>query len=107
MQRFSLLCFIILSLSACQSQSGWFDYSRPASLDLTPPPGTPEFQQGWTDGCSASLASINTDVNLMLASHKYKIDGDLWSQSPRYKTAWKDAYYFCSYHMFTWLMNTY
>ena len=106
MRYVSLLLLMIL-LGGCQSQSGWFDYSRPASMNITPPPGTPEFQQGWSDGCRAAIASINTDMNLMLASHKYKIDGQLWAQSKRYKTAWKDAHYYCAYHMFTWLMNTY
>lgn len=99
--------FLIFLLSGCQSQEGWFDYSRPASLKLTPPPGTPEYQQGWSEGCKSALATVNTDVNLMLASYEYKIDGDLWKTNKRYRTTWKDAYYYCSYHMFTWLMQKY
>ncbi len=106
MRLLTVLALVFL-LSGCQSQAGWFDYSRPANLNVTPPPGTPEYQQGWTDGCNGALAAVNTDVNLLLASRKYKIDGELWNSSKRYKAAWKDAYYYCSYNMFTWLQNTY
>ncbi|PIR39247.1 MAG: hypothetical protein COV35_01655 [Alphaproteobacteria bacterium CG11_big_fil_rev_8_21_14_0_20_39_49] len=105
--RILFLVISIIILNGCQSDSGRFDYSRPANLNTTPPAGTPEFQQGWKDGCNGALASVNTDINLLLASRKYKMDGKLWNSSPRYKQAWKDAYYYCAYNMFTNLMNTY
>lgn len=97
---------LMILLSACQSKDGWFDYSRPATLDTTPPPGPVEYQLGWNDGCNSGLAAVNTSMNLMLASHTYKIDGNGW-QNPKYKSAWKDAYYYCTYHMFSSMMNTF
>lgn len=101
-----LLLVALFALGGCRSNSGVFDYTRPATLPIQPPAGSIPYQTGWKQGCESALASINTDMNLILASYSYHIDGNLWTQSKPYKMAWKDAYYFCSYHMFTWLMNT-
>jgi hypothetical protein len=103
-----ILSIVLISMIVgCKSNNGWFDYSRPANLNVTPPPGTTEYKMGWTDGCNSALSAINTDINLILASRKYRIDASLWGSNKRYKQAWKDAYYYCSYNMFTNLMNTY
>lgn len=95
--------FLVL-LVACNGR--YITYSRPYSLNITPPEGTPQFRLGYQHGCESALSGVNTTANLMAKSHRYYINGRLWKESERYKTGWNDAYNYCMYHMFTFLMNT-
>ncbi len=87
-------------LSACA-----MNLTKPMHLDMTPPEGPPEYQQGWIDGCSSGLSSVNTNINQYVGSYVYTINDNLW-QNRNYKIMWKDAYRFCTYFMFSnFMMN--
>ncbi|MDA0617328.1 MAG: hypothetical protein O3A66_01235 [Proteobacteria bacterium] len=94
-------------MNACTVLNGRsLSMTRPFSLNITPPSGSPQYKMGWSNGCESGLAAVNTTVNLMAKTHRYYINGQLWNYNPEYKTAWKDGYNHCTYHMFTFLLNS-
>jgi hypothetical protein len=97
---------LVLALNSCTVGGRYMSYGKPFSLNTTPPSGTPQFRLGWQHGCSSALSGVNTTASLMAQTHRYYIHGKLWNDGGRYKTGWKDGYNYCSYHMFTFLMNT-
>ena len=98
---------LILGLmNSCTVLNGrYITPTRPFSLNINPPPGTPQFRLGWQHGCESALSGVNTTANLMAGTHRYYINGQLWNENERYKTAWNDAYNYCVYHMFSFLQN--
>jgi hypothetical protein len=95
--------FVLLVLSISTTACSGLSLKTPATLDMTPPDGPPEYQQGWLDGCTSGLSTVNTNANLFFGSHEYTLDAELWKQN-LYRIVWKDAYNFCTYHMFSNLL---
>ena len=55
---------------------------------------SPEFQQGWHDGCETGMASgSNTFYKMFYRNNK--VDGYKMAGSPEYKVAWGNAYWYC------------
>ena len=55
---------------------------------------SPEFQQGWRDGCETGMASgSNTFYKIFYRNNK--VDGYKMAESNDYKTAWSNAYWYC------------
>ena len=60
---------------------------------------TPEFRQGWEDGCETGSASIANYFHKMMVYDSVKVDGYKITQSTDYKTAWNFAWWYCYRHM--------
>ena len=87
---FSLL---LLPLGGCTILSG---VMKPASLSLTPPPGPPEYQQGWRDGCETGIAGYG---NAFLKTFHRATQDPVLAQNKVYYQVWKDAYNYCATYM--------
>ena len=70
-----------------------FSFTKPFTLDMTPPPGPPEYQQGFSDGCESGYSGYATGFNKVFWD--WKQDSEL-AQTPIYYKIWKDAYSYCS-----------
>lgn len=93
-----LVAVMLAGLSACTGVNHTLDLTKPLSLDMNPPPGPAAYQQGWVDGCNSGLASTNTQVQLLLATHTFTLDSRFPADSLYYR-AWKTAFNHCGYSM--------
>ena len=92
-------CMLFLSIfSACTHFNFDMNWAKPTSLNLEPPPGPPEYQQGYVDGCHSGWKGYATQFNKFWG--KYRQDPEL-AQNPVYYQIWKDAYAFCSAYAMT------
>lgn len=82
-----------LLLVACTSAHVDFNWAKPSSLDLTPPPGPPEYQKGYVDGCRSGWKAYSTTFNKVF--DKFRQDPVL-AQNDVYYQVWKDAYAYCA-----------
>lgn len=99
------IAFIVTGCS-----SGWLDEikernfftqlykPRPWGLGDTPP-GSPEFQKGWNDGCETGFSASGNDR--YKAAYAFKQDISLLN-NPEYYRAWKDAYTHCRWYVAGW-----
>ena len=55
---------------------------------------SPDFQQGWADGCETGMAGGSNSFNQMFYKGN-KQDGYKFAYSPDYKVAWGNAFWFC------------
>jgi hypothetical protein len=55
---------------------------------------SPDFQEGWSDGCETGMGSGGNSFNQMFYKSN-KQDGFKMAYSPDYKTAWSNAYWYC------------
>lgn len=83
---------VTFGFSACTE--GKPDFTHAANFNVDPPPGPPEYQQGWKDGCETGRAAYANHFYKMFLD--FKQDEDL-SQNPIYYQVWKDAYLYCWY----------
>lgn len=90
-----LVCLVVVSIAACnrtpEGEVSW----QPNSLDLTPPPGSPEYQQGWSDGCESGSQAYSSNVYKVFKAFRFKFDPLLRSNKEYYQV-WKDAFLYCS-----------
>jgi len=87
------LSLVGLSLSGCEHF--YIEPSlkaKPWSLDMEPPPGPPEYQQGYRDGCQSGWSGYASQFSKVFFT--YKQDTAL-AQKPIYYQIWKDAYSYC------------
>ena len=64
------IIILFLFLSACDKSLDFL--SKSVILDMKPPPGPPEFQAGYVDGCSTALNENNHNAVAMLRKRLYK-----------------------------------
>jgi hypothetical protein len=84
-----LLITILLLCSGC-------DFLRkPASLNTTPPPGPPEYRQGWVDGCETGQSAYSGQLYKLFGAHKLQYDAKLRNNKMYYQV-WKDAFLYCA-----------
>jgi hypothetical protein len=94
-----LLSFVIcLMLSACTGEGGSLDLRKPASLDLEPPEGPPEYRQGWRDGCESGMNVYAADFYKFWKVFEYRQDPKLRGNRIYYQI-WKDAYLYCAIYI--------
>jgi len=92
----NLLVFAFVTvLTACTGKDGAFDIRKPYSLDLTPPEGPPEYEQGWTDGCESGMNAYFNTFYKAIRVFDYHQDAKLRNNKMYYQ-AWKDAYLYCA-----------
>ncbi len=55
---------------------------------------TPEFRQGWQDGCEVGMSSASNTFYKMFYRNNV-VDGYKMTSSSDYKTAWGNAFWYC------------
>jgi len=73
-------------------------FFKPASLDIKPPDGPPEYQQGWSDGCESGMAAYTDALPKSFKAYKLKQDPNLRNNKMYYQI-WKDAFLYCAIFM--------
>lgn len=89
----------LLNVSGCTHYDTQWGFAKPATLVMKPPPGPPEYEQGWLDGCESGYSGYGNSTNKQF--HTWRQDPIL-AQNPVYYQIWKDAYWYCAnYGMMT------
>ncbi len=93
--RLVLLISALFLASSCESYMAEIFPERPThEMDDSLVNASPEFQQGWRDGCETGMASgSNTFYKMFYRSNK--VDGYKMAGSTDYKTAWSNSYWYC------------
>jgi hypothetical protein len=97
-----LLTFSVLSLilpvCACNRKIANIFPERPNNkFDKDLRDASPEFKQGWHDGCETGMsAGTNTFYKPFYANNV--VDGYKMSSSTEYKTAWGNSFWYCYRH---------
>jgi hypothetical protein len=89
-----VVVLMLLPLVACETLR-----PVPYGIGKTPEGGSPEFTQGWEDGCESGIQAYGTDMYKM--SYTFKQDYEL-TKNPEYYSAWKDAWSYCRWYTFNW-----
>ena len=90
-----LLLTIVSSLTSCAPSIAKILPARPVlafEKDLVAT--SPEFQQGWKDGCEVGMSAGSNTFYKMFYSNN-AVDGYKMTSSSDYKTAWGNAFWFC------------
>lgn len=95
-----LLLLAAINLTSCTNFKSELGWAKPSALVMKdPPPGPPEYQQGFIDGCESGFSGYGNNFNKLF--HGYKQDPYLIN-NPLYYQIWKDAYSYCAnYAMMT------
>lgn len=89
--KYCVIILVMLMVSGCTS-AGHMSWTKAAGADYTPPPGPPEYQQGFLDGCETGRSAY--------ANHFYKMflqskQDEKLAGNPMYYQVWQDAYLYC------------
>ena len=93
--KINLVLILVLSFSSCNKTPDGEISWQPASLDLTPPPGPPEYTKGWSDGCESGANAYSNNFYKMVKAFDYIYDAAL-RKNKMYTQVWKDAFIYCS-----------
>ncbi len=91
----ALILFCFIGLGACTGKDGSFDLRKPYTLDLTPPEGPREYEQGWTEGCESGMSAYGNNFYKIFGVYELQMDPEL-RQNRMYYQAWKDAFVYCA-----------
>lgn len=82
-----------LALGSCSNKMINF-LSKPVWAKKTPPPGPPEFQAGFTDGCNSGMSEnqYNLFASTFQGYYKHPV---LNNRSLLYRRTWQDAFTYC------------
>lgn len=90
------LLITLLSLASCQRWIAKAFIDRPdTAFEKDLEDTSVEFRQGWADGCETGMSSGNSNFYRMFYRNN-KVDGYKMTSSADYKTAWGNAFWFCS-----------
>lgn len=95
MIRLFAILFVMVAISGCTGKDGTLDLRKPYSLDLTPPEGPPEYEQGWSDGCESGSSSYANNFYKLLRVFELKLDPKL-REDKMYYQAWRDSFLYCA-----------
>ena len=91
--KITLMLFIGQTTLSCESvRLASKEPSKYYSDDLKN--ASPDFQQGWKDGCETGMAGGSNSFNQMFYKGN-KQDGYKYAYSADYKTAWGNAFWYC------------
>lgn len=94
-----LVCSLLMT-SACE-RSLLTQLVRPTPYGIADTPdGSPEFKQGWEDGCHTGYASYGN--NRYKAAYSFTQDPELVDNSEYYR-AWQDGQLYCRWYTFGWV----
>ena len=89
MRIYALSLCVALLLASCEGRA--LSWTRPFALDMTPPPGPPNFQQGWRDGCDAGVSGFGNQFNKLHYDARYDtalfndlVYNRMWNAAARY-----------------------
>ena len=84
-----------LVITSCQKRMANFLPAR-ADKEMTFKEGevSPEFKQGWDDGCEVGMAGGSNTFYQMFYRNNV-VDGYKMTSSPDYKAGWGNAFWFC------------
>lgn len=96
LKSLTLKIAILPLLASCH---GIPDVLKPGAwiLDQVPEGGTPEFEQGWKDGCESGLAAMSN--SFYKAHYSFKQSKEL-RNNPDYYKVWKDTFNFCRHYVY-------
>lgn len=97
-RTFLTIMILGFALTACTGKGGSLDLRKPASLDLEPPEGPPEYRQGWEDGCESGMQVYSADFYKFWQVFEFRQDANLRNNRMYYQV-WKDAYLYCAIYM--------
>ncbi len=89
MKNISILILYIF-ISSCNSR--FKDPSDDFKQELEV--ATPDFRQGWKDGCESAMGAASNSFNQMFHKNN-QVDGYKMSYSGQYQTAWNNAWWYC------------
>ena len=93
MLRLALIVLMLISLGGCYNMHHSLSWAKPAEFSMEPPPGPPEYQQAFKDGCESGFSGYGNNFNKMFWT--WKQDPEL-AQNKVYYQMWKDAYAYCA-----------
>ncbi len=115
MRKFVFIFLLMFALSACTVSYDSFETAlkedvakplnlwepKPFGLAPTPQGGSPEFTQGWEDGCKSGIAAYGGDHQKYLG---YKFTQD-WRmiKNTDYYNAWQDSYLYCRWYIWNYM----
>ncbi len=92
--RTLLTIMLLCSMTACKI--GPLDFRKPAFLHMKPPPGPPEWQQGYVDGCESGSDAYSNPFMKLVDAFELKQDPIL-RHNKMYHQVWKDAFLYCAH----------
>jgi hypothetical protein len=90
--RIITILFLVSMLASCDKTLDFL--SKSVILDMKPPPGPPEFQAGYIDGCSTALNENQHNIIAMNRKRLYK-HPIMNNKSNLYRKMWRSAYIYC------------
>jgi len=90
-----LVIALVALLTSCNHTADGKISWEPVSLNLTPPPGPPEYQKGWSDGCESGSNAYSSTVYKTFKAFEYRFDVSMRNNKVYYQV-WKDAFLYCS-----------
>jgi hypothetical protein len=88
-----IVCLLILS--SCSTKLAQFLPERPSKeFKQAMEDGSPEFAQGWKDGCEVGMATASNTFYKMFYRNN-AVDGFKMGTSSDYSTAWSNAFWYC------------
>ena len=91
--KLRIILLVVLYLTSCTGIVN--SLSKPWLLKLTPPPGPPEYQAGYVDGCTTSLNEDTNNLIAMSSKRLYK-HPVFNNKSNLYRRTWRSAYIYCT-----------
>ncbi len=89
-----ILLSLFLLVSCNRTPEGEISW-QPNSMDTTPPPGPPEYQKGWSDGCESGSNAYSNSLYKTFKAFDFRFDPTL-RKNRMYYQVWKDAFLYCS-----------
>ena len=91
----SFLLLTLALLSSCSTSLAKYFPNRPGNeFKESMKDSSPEFAQGWKDGCEVGMSSASNTFYKMFYRNN-AIDGYKMGSSSDYNTAWGSAFWYC------------
>lgn len=74
---------------------------KPFGIGEVPKGGSPEFTQGWEDGCHSGIAAYG-GFHYRTLGYKFKQDVTM-IHNKDYYNAWQDAYLYCRWYVWNYI----
>lgn len=89
---------MFFGLASCKATD--FPNTAPSEFKEMRANATPDFRQGWEDGCETGASAPANWFHKMVMYDSYKVDGYKITQSNEYRTAWNFAWWYCYRYMY-------
>jgi hypothetical protein len=89
-----IMLAITVFLAGCAGGKFYPFWAKPYSLEMrNPPPGPPEYQQGYIDGCESGWKGYSRQYNQVWWEFR---QDEKYRNNAVYYQIWKDAYAYCA-----------